>query len=456
MRERLSVLGELLLGREESASLRHRLLAGVAGLLSLRVAFGALAFGVTVVLARVLGRAGVGNYNFALAWVTLLGAPAILGLDQLLVREIPAFTLRSDWGLVRGIVTVANRIVLGTSACLIIGTLVVAWFLRDSTPIETLRTLAIATILIPVIALTRLRQATLQSFHRAVVGAVPERLIIPGLLLVFLEAGELTRTSVTAPFVMVANVVACCVALVVGARLLQRQFPAEARSATPAYLTRSWIREAIPIFLLGSVSVVFSQADVLILGSLTGAAIVGPYSIADRSADLLTVVMVAQNAAFASTAASLYSAGDVTSLQRLTTRIARLTVLGTLPAAVVFIGFGHWFLSFFYGAEFGGAWLALLLLSVGQLVNIGAGLNGMLLVMTGQTQSAVRVVGISALINVVLNFVCVPRWGMDGAALANMISLIVWNVLATLALYRTTGIHSTVFGRLATSSTDPS
>src|SRR5262249_2253371 len=149
------------------------------------------------------GRSGVGAYNYSLAWITLLGAPALLGLDQLIVREIPAHRLASQWGLARGIIRFANRLISALSALIILGVVVGSWYWRDSIDAETLSTLRIAALLVPLIALTRVRQATLQSLHRVVVGAVPERLILPALLLVFLLAARLAQLRVSAPEAMV-------------------------------------------------------------------------------------------------------------------------------------------------------------------------------------------------------------------------------------------------------------
>jgi O-antigen/teichoic acid export membrane protein len=452
MRYRIAAVGDLLLGKDEPASLRQRLIAGVAGLLSLRVLFGAISFGVTVLLARTLGGSGVGSYTYALAWVTLLGAPALLGVDQLLVREIPAYQLEEEWGLMKGLVRTANRIVSTASLCLVLVALAVSIILQQSAPSVSLRTLWVALALIPLIALTRVRQATLQSLHHVVIAAVPERLILPALLLVSLEASRLANLALSAPVAMGLNVAATCVTFAFGVWMLNRHFPADAKNARPVYRTRHWVKGTVPIFLFGAVSVVFSQADLLILGSMTGPTVVGPYGIADKTADLLAVVLVAQNSAFSSTAASLAASKDYVTLQRLTTRIARFTLLGTLPPALVFIGLGRWFLTFFYGGDFASARVALAFLCIGQLVNVAAGLNGMLLVMMGETGEALKVVGISSIVNIVLNFALIPKWGMNGAAFANMTSFVVWNLLATVLLERKTGIHSTVLGTLIRSS----
>jgi len=52
---------------------------------------------------------------------------------------------------------------------------------------------------------------------------------------------------------------------------------------------------------------------------------------------------------------------------------------------------------------------------------------------------------VGAAVNIVLNLLLVPAWGMQGAAIGNAFSVVCWNVLATVALYRVTGIRSTVF-----------
>ncbi len=82
-------------------------------------------------------------------------------------------------------------------------------------------------------------------------------------------------------------------------------------------------------------------------------------------------------------------------------------------------------------------------------MNVATGLNGMLLIMTGHERVASVAVGVGAAANIGLNLLLVPRWGMDGAAVANVSSLVILNLLATIALHRRTGLDSTAFGFLA-------
>jgi O-antigen/teichoic acid export membrane protein len=446
MRGPLHTIGEWLLGREASVAVRNRLMIGMSGLLSLRVSFGAMSFVLTVLLARTLGDQGFGTYSYALAWAMLLGAPAVLGMDQLLVREVAAYSVKSQWNLLRGILRAANGTVLIASVFLAAVAAGIAWMLRGRAAPELIRTFWVGLLLVPLISLTRLRQATLQGLHRVVFGSIPERLILPALFLAALAIVRVSHLPLAASTAMALNVAATGVAFVVGAWLLQRNLPAPVRSAPPAYEGALWARSAVPILLFSGAGVIFAQADILILGSLKGSAVVGLYGVADKSAELLSFVLVAQNAAFASTAATLYAQKDLSGLQRLTSRIGRVTLLVTLPLGVVFIGFGHWFLVRFYGVAFRPAVPALAVLSIGQMVNVASGLNGMLLIMTGHERDVFRIVGVSAAVNIGLNFFLITKWGMTGAAIANTSSLLLLNAFATIMLYRRTGIHSTAFG----------
>jgi O-antigen/teichoic acid export membrane protein len=432
-----------------SRSLGNRLLLDAGGLLALRVAFGGLSFIVTIILARTLGTEGFGAYSYAFAWTVLLAVPAILGMDQLLIREIATYRLHSQWHLMRGLLRMANCSVLVVSVCLAVIAAVIAWLLRGRWSPDMAPTFCLSLLLLPLISVTRVRQGALQGLQRVVLGSIPERLIQPTLLLGFVAVVSWKLNRMTAPLAMGMNIVAALVAFVIGARWLQRTLPLTVKHVEPAYRNTAWLRSALAMLLFSSVGVVFSQADLLILGAIKGTNAVGLYSVADRGAEMLTMMMVAQNGAFASTAAALYSARDLETLQRLATRIARRNLLVTLPLAAIFVLFGEWILLYAYGAQFTPARVSLAILSFGQLVNVAMGINALLLIMTGHETQAAVALGAGAVANIVLNLLLVPAWGMEGAAIGNTCSIVVWNVLATFALYRKTGVQSTVFASAA-------
>src|ERR1700686_2531071 len=108
MSDPVTFVGEILLGKEESSTLRNRLIRGLGDLLGLRIGFGVLSFGLSIFLARLLGKEGFGAYSYAFAWIVVLGVPTILGADQLLTREVAAYETKREWGLMRGLLRAAT------------------------------------------------------------------------------------------------------------------------------------------------------------------------------------------------------------------------------------------------------------------------------------------------------------------------------------------------------------
>jgi len=440
----------LLLGKKEAASAGEHVARGTAGLFASRVCFTGLMFGVNVILARVLGRGGYGSYAYALAWVVLLGVPGILGTDQLLVREVAVYRTRGAWGLMRGFLRRANEAVLVVSVALAAIAAVIARVLAREGNSESLMVFCVALLLLPLITLTRVRQAALQGLNILVVGQLPETLVQPSVFLVLLGVTywRLGR-HLTPGWAMGMNVAATGAAFVVGAVLLRKYLPATAKGAEVAYPDWGWLRSALPLMFLSSVAVIYGQADLLILGALKGAKAVGVYGVADRGADLLAFVFTAAISAMAPTIASLYARGDLEALQIMVTKLVRVTLALSVPVAIAFIGFAYWVLLWIYGAEYVAGQRALAILSVGQLVNVAMGPVGMLLIMTGHEKDATWSIGISALVNVGLNFALVPKWGLEGAAFSAASSMVLWNCLMARAVHKRFGIHSTVLGRIS-------
>ena len=54
----------------------------------------------------------------------------------------------------------------------------------------------------------------------------------------------------------------------------------------------------------------------------------------------------------------------------------------------------------------------------------------------------------AAVLNLVLNLLLIPAFGIVGAAVASAISLISWNLILAVLVYRRLGIHSTALGQI--------
>ena len=82
-----------------------------------------------------------------------------------------------------------------------------------------------------------------------------------------------------------------------------------------------------------------------------------------------------------------------------------------------------------FGDTFKGGATALVVLTLGQLVNAATGSVGYILQMTGKHQLLTLIVATAAAVNLGLNYMLIPAMGMDGAALASLVAMAVLNLV---------------------------
>jgi O-antigen/teichoic acid export membrane protein len=427
-------------------AVRSRLGQETIGSMGLKMASAGLGFLSTVLLARLLEPAGYGVYAYIYAWINVLSVLTQFGLPTLVVRETARGMAQGRPDLVQGVWRWAGRITGLLSLALAGIGAVLAWLLQDSFGGERLSTFAWAILLVPLVALGNLRGAALRGLQRVVAGQMPEFLIQPGLLVLFLGgAAWLLGRSLSAAEAMALNVAAAALAFGFGAWMLRRATPSSVRIARPEYESRAWWLSAWPLAFLGGMSLINNQASTIILGFFVPDAAIGIYRVAAQMSVLASFGLQAVNMVVAPRFAALYAKGDMVRLQRLVTVSARVVLAINVGITLGYILLGRLFLRLVFGSAYLGAYIPLLILLVGQAVNSAAGSVGMLLNMTRHERDTARGLAVSAILNLMLNLLLVPALGIIGAAVATALSLITWNVLLWWAVRRRLGINSLAF-----------
>ena len=95
-----------------------------------------------------------------------------------------------------------------------------------------------------------------------------------------------------------------------------------------------------------------------------------------------------------------------------------------------------------FGQEFKVGVTAFIFLSFGRLISSFSGSVGNILQMTGNQNIYGFILLIGALLNVVLNYMLIPKYGINGAAIASMSSLIVWNLGMVLSVKKKFGFYT--------------
>lgn len=430
-------------GRE----LRNHLIKGTTGSFLSQMGFAGLSFLNAMLLARFLGAQGYGAFTNGMAWVSLLVIPATLGFGTLLVREVAIFRSQANWCALKGILRFADTIVLILSFLLSCGLAVVAQFIFAGPDKTVMRhTLWVAAFLLPLFAFSQLRNATLRGLEHVVRSRLPGMILRPGLLLSgILLIWLFAQAKLNAPTAMAVNVAATVCTLAVSSVWTKRFLPSEIKYSEPKISPVPWLRSALPMLIYSNMQILLGQTDVVMLGAIRGAADTGIYAAASRLAYLLAFVTVAGETALAPVMARLHASEGQGQLQRILTRFVRMSFFLVLPFGIGTILVRSWILSIF-GPDFSAAESALVILVVGRLVDVALGSGALMLSMTGYERMVAGVFAAAAMVNLALNALLIPRYGVEGAAVASTISL----VAAKFALSRyaaiKAGLHVTVLG----------
>jgi O-antigen/teichoic acid export membrane protein len=413
--------------------------------LGLRVTYAGLTFLATILLVRLLGAANYGVYAYIYALITVLSIPSQFGLPPLVLRETAKGMARENAALVRGIWVWGGRFVVFTALGLALLAGLAVWLWQEHFSGAYLTTFAWAILLIPLIALGKLRGFALRGLHRVVQGQLPENLVQPGLLVLLLGGVLLAGLSLAPAQAMALQVTVAAVAFGVGAWLLLRATPPEVRHAYPRFESRLWLQSVLPLALIGGMQLINKNASIVILGLFVPPEQIGIYRVAVQVSMLASLGLQAMNMVLAPRFASLYARREMGHLQHLVTSSARAVLGFNLLVTICFAVLGQWFLGLFFGSEFVAAYVPLMILLIGQFVNSAAGSVGFLLNMTGHERETARGVAVAAVLNLVLNLLLAPPLGIIGAAVATVAALVTWNVLLCWAVHKRLGINSLAF-----------
>ena len=196
----------------------------------------------------------------------------------------------------------------------------------------------------------------------------------------------------------------------------------------PSFAARVWLGFALFLSLESGLLYLLQWTDQLLVGLFMTAADVGVYTAAVRLASLAAVPLIAVNAILAPTMAGLFGSRDRERLRETYARFTWATLVLGLVLGSALILLGHNLLAFF-GPEFEVGYAALVIITIGHVVNAGTGSSGVLLGMTGHVRWRLFNAGATAALNIALNWLLIPQWGITGSAVATSSSIIAINLL---------------------------
>ncbi|WP_067052219.1 flippase [Methanofollis ethanolicus] len=179
------------------------------------------------------------------------------------------------------------------------------------------------------------------------------------------------------------------------------------------------------IFLASSGATVFSYADTILVGYFMTKADVGVYRIAFQFTAAATFTTMALHTTLYPKISRWHADG---ALDRVTLSLARAFTYSLLLAIPVAVGgwvLGDRLLYFFYGAGFAEGTTALAILLLVQVVNVFMYLQTMCLNALDRPRESFYATGTAAVVNIVLDLALIPLFGIEGAAIATLVTMLV-------------------------------
>ena len=400
-----------------------------------------MGFCTNIFLAKILGATGLGVYAYAFTWVNLLNIFALLGIHELIIRDLAIFRSSNQEKYLKGMLLWANLVVLLSSVIMTVLAVGSVWLFSQSIDYKIAMTIAFLSL--PFLALSSIRTSALRAWEHILWSQIPEAVIRPVAFLLLLTGFYLTLgngLSVRAVVTLASG--STVLAFLCGSYLLQRL--TSQPHVVPDIIHRRWLKDALPFLLFGGILLINTRSDLIMVGLFLTSKEVGIYSVVVRLAELITFVLFAANTAAGPVIAKLFHSKDMKNLER-TVRLSTLGVfLLSLPIGIMLILFGKLGLGVF-GQEFVEGYPVLIVLVCGQLINTATGITAQVLNMTHHQNDTAKALGVSAILNIVLNAVLIPRFGVMGAAYATSISLALWNVILIFVVYKRLGFYS-LFG----------
>jgi O-antigen/teichoic acid export membrane protein len=412
----------------------------------LRVASAALLYVSQIVLARWMGAAEFGIYVQVWTWVLILGGLSHLGLSMAMIRLLPAYAATGRTADLRGLLRGGRLVALGVGTLLAGLGLLGLWLYGGelSQPIVWPAYLALACI--PMFALTDLQDGIGRGRGWMSAALMPPYVLRPLLLLAVMVLANLARLPMTAVTAMAAAIIGTWVSAAVQFVLVERRLAAELASGPRTYDFARWLRISAPLLAIYASELALQNADVVILSMYRGPQEVGMYFAAAKTMALVMFVHYAVGSAIAHRLSSLHATGERAALLRLVRDGINWTFWPSLAVAVVILLLGKPLL-WLFSPHFTDAYPVMLILVLGYLARASTGPAELLLNMLGQQKMCAAVLSATALLNVALSCVLVPRLGMMGAAIGTTAGLTVAAMLNWLVARRRLALDISVFDK---------
>jgi O-antigen/teichoic acid export membrane protein len=187
----------------------------------------------------------------------------------------------------------------------------------------------------------------------------------------------------------------------------------------------------LPVFATSVGGKIIGYIDTLLLTYFGNLTHVGIYNVVLPSALIFLFFAKAVGSMVFPMSSELWARKDNTRLTMGISMIHKYLFMFTIPLILVIFYYTPFFLDLLFGPRYVTGALAMQILLLGVLVYIIASVNNNLISGIGQPVQVAKIILSSAVLNVILNLILIPKYGIVGAAVATSISYLFMLIYST-------------------------
>jgi O-antigen/teichoic acid export membrane protein len=378
----------------------------------------------TALLARWVGIEYLGIYALANSITLISEVLGKMGIESGVMRFVSRLNIDTDSIRIQKIIVSALKMTASFSLIIMISLIFSARYIvtqiLDAPPILTMALMVFA-VAIPFNALTSVSAFSTQGFKRLKYKTLVTQFLNPTLLLVSMilcfwffskESAIIAPTLITGVIVFFVMII-----------LLKRVSGVTINQIRQARFDTELLKFSYPLMFVIILQTFMHWMDILMLGYFTDAATVGLYHPAIRTAGLLNALIVSFVSIYAPIMSQLHNEGDFSEMSHLYKLVSRWMITFAIPVSLIFIIYPSKMMLLF-GPDYMAGSSVLVILTVATFIQAALGAASPALGMSGYTRLTLWNSLGAFILNIVLNVVLIPKYGIIGAAWATLISLV--------------------------------
>ena len=387
-----------------------------------------------IVISRVLEPEIYGQVALGLSVLALSTTLTVLGLNQGVARYISRFDdnrdVRGFW--LTGLIIAVGVSIVFTTILLINGRTIVG-LIYDTPDSQALLNLFI--LAIPFNVSFYMAVGAIRGFENTIYRTYSQDLFYNGVRFCLIVLLLLAGLGVMA--VGYAYLLAAIATVAVAHYLLNRLIPLRGGiNLRP----RRLLSFSIPLVLAAVVSRILGEVDTLMLGYFKSTAVVGLYDPAYQLASGLPVILSSFGFLYLPLTSRLDSEESYEEINTIYKVTTKWLFIAGFSLYLLFVAFPYDILSLVFSKAYAGGSNALWIVATGFFISAAVGRAQDTLAAIGYTRVILAINIAAATLNIILNAVLIPEFGLMGAATATAVSFVALNSFAFAFLWYTHSI----------------